>query len=350
MRLLPYASDSFRSMWRWLRQAGGIGTVRFRYEPRMQPQRSTSLWPLEADRPSWAEGSCVYGGGRCQSFLPWSTPMVGQGEVPCRSARLANPIWIKEYTVCVASIETAPDGAILASTLGESGLLHGRRTPGVSHSVYFLRRYDAQAIPSRFVHLKRCEETDGIEPDRRSAQSAIKSLENSRRLIRDGTTHVPIGCSRRTVWMRLESSMEILTWVIVAIGVLVGGPIMMFGFRNSDQKPVAFGQIGGALKQDWTRTGNIDFHAVAFESSSPQPLRLRVEEKRVTESAAGQDVVELRWRLATLQEGKELVVCWNARQTGLHYSTNPCSETTALVRAGSTAAAPSVPNGPKAAK
>jgi hypothetical protein len=141
--------------------------------------------------------------------------------------------------------------------------------------------------------------------------------------------------------------MEILTWVIVAIGVLVGVPIMMFGFRNTDQKPVAFGQIGGALKQDWKRTGNIDFHAVALESSSPQPLRLRVEEKRVTESAAGQDLVELRWRLATLQEGKELVVCWNARQTGLHYSTNPCSETTALVRAGSTAAAPSVPTVPR---
>jgi len=73
--------------------------------------------------------------------------------------------------------------------------------------------------------------------------------------------------------------MEILTWVIVAIGVLVGGPIMMFGFRNTDQKPVAFGQIGGALKQDWKRTGNIDFHAVALESSSPQPLRLRVEKR-----------------------------------------------------------------------
>ena len=246
MRLLPYASDSFRSMWRWLRQAGGIGTVRFRYEPRMQPQRSTSLWPLEADRPSWAEGSCVYGGGRCQSFLPWSTPMVGQGEVPCRSARLANPIWIKEYTVCVASIETAPDGAILASTMGESGLLRGRRTPGVSHSVYFLRRYDAQAIPSRFVHLKRCEETDGIEPDRRSAQSAIKSLENSRRLIRDGTTHVPIGCSRRTVWMRLESSMEILTWVIVAIGVLVGGAD--HDVRLSQQRPET-----GGVRSDWRR-------------------------------------------------------------------------------------------------
>src|SRR5713101_4568955 len=96
------------------------------------------------------------------------------------------------------------------------------------------------------------------------------------------------GCPYRMqpsdVWMSLESSMENLTWVIVAIGVLVGGLIMMFGFRKTDQKPVAFGQFDRALKQDWKRTGNIDFHASALESSSPQPLRLRVEEKRVTES------------------------------------------------------------------
>src|SRR5260370_38580888 len=117
--------------------------------------------------------------------------------------------------------------------------------------------------------------------------------------------------------------MENLTWVIVAIGALVGGLIMMFGFRKTDQKPVAFGQFDGALKQDWTRTGNIDFHASVLENSSPQPLRLRVEEKRVTESAVGQDIAELRCRLATLQEGKELGLCWNARQIGLHSSTSP---------------------------
>jgi hypothetical protein len=106
-----------------------------------------------------------------------------------------------------------------------------------------------------------------------------------------------------------------LTWVIGAIGALVGGPMTMLGVRNPGPKSLVFDQIAGALKQDWTRTGNIDFHASSLESSSPQPLRLRVEEKRVVESAAGQDIVELRWRLATLQEGKELVVCWNARQT-----------------------------------
>ena len=119
--------------------------------------------------------------------------------------------------------------------------------------------------------------------------------------------------------------MENLTWIIVIIGASVGGLIMTFGFRKSDKKPVPFGQIGGAVKQDWTRTGNIDFHASALESSSPQPLTLRVEEKRIRESAVGQEVVELRWRLATLEEGKELVVCWNANQTDRIYihSTSP---------------------------
>jgi hypothetical protein len=107
-----------------------------------------------------------------------------------------------------------------------------------------------------------------------------------------------------------------LTWVIVAIGALVGGPIIMFGYRRGDQNLLAFGQIHGVLKQDWTRTGNIEFQAVELdERSSPQPLRLLVEERRVTESAVGQNIAELRWRLATLEEGKQLVVYWNARQT-----------------------------------
>jgi hypothetical protein len=106
-------------------------------------------------------------------------------------------------------------------------------------------------------------------------------------------------------------------WVILAIavaGVIAGGLMMAFGFRKTERKPVAFAQIDGVLKQDWVRTGNIDFHAPALESAFPQPLTLRVEEKRVTENAMGQDVVELRWRLATLEEAKELVVCWNSRR------------------------------------
>ncbi len=108
--------------------------------------------------------------------------------------------------------------------------------------------------------------------------------------------------------------MEYVWGIVAIIGVVVGGLIMVFGFRKTQQQPSTFDHIDGVMKQDWTRTGNVDFHAAALESASPQPLTLRVEEKRITENAMGQDVVELRWRLATLEEAKELVVCWNARQ------------------------------------
>jgi hypothetical protein len=108
--------------------------------------------------------------------------------------------------------------------------------------------------------------------------------------------------------------MDNLAWVVVAIGVWTGGLIMVFGLRKAGKKPVP-DRIIGAVKQDWTPTGNIDFRAAAPASPYPQPIRLWVEENRITETAVGQHVVELRWRLATIEEGKELVICWNARQT-----------------------------------
>ena len=108
--------------------------------------------------------------------------------------------------------------------------------------------------------------------------------------------------------------MEAVVGIAVVIGIIAGILIIMFGIRKKEQRPAAFGHVDGVLKQDWTRTGNIDFHAGALESASPQPLTLRVEEKKITENPMGQDVIELRWRLATLEEAKEVVVCWNARQ------------------------------------
>ena len=89
---------------------------------------------------------------------------------------------------------------------------------------------------------------------------------------------------------------------------------MIFGLRKADKKPVP-GRLIGALKQDWTPTGNIDFRALTLESPPAPPFRLWVEENKIMETAVGQRVVELRWRLATIEEGKELVICWNARQT-----------------------------------
>jgi hypothetical protein len=112
----------------------------------------------------------------------------------------------------------------------------------------------------------------------------------------------------------MAEHVENLPWVIVAIGMLMGGPIMFVGFRSARKKS-APPRINRALKQDWTPTGNIDFHASTVEGSSPQPLRLWVEESQITESVVGQRIVELRWRPATMEEGKKVVICWKARQT-----------------------------------
>jgi hypothetical protein len=114
--------------------------------------------------------------------------------------------------------------------------------------------------------------------------------------------------------IKMAEHVENLPWVIVAIGMLMGGPIMLVGFRKAREKP-APRQINRTVRQDWAPTGNIDFHTSSAESSSPQPLRLWVEENKITESVVGQRIVELRWRPATIEEGKKLVVCWKARQT-----------------------------------
>jgi hypothetical protein len=119
-----------------------------------------------------------------------------------------------------------------------------------------------------------------------------------------------------------------LTWVILALGASFGVLIMFFGFRKADIKPQALGHPDGAVKEDWTRTGAIDFHRATYENSSLQPLRLWVEEKRIIESVVGQDVVQLRWRLATVEEGKELVVCWNNTKLTSPYDTRRARQIT----------------------
>jgi hypothetical protein len=100
--------------------------------------------------------------------------------------------------------------------------------------------------------------------------------------------------------------------VIAVIALAVAAAMIIYAVRKKDEKaPSSFGEVDGILKQDWATTGKIDFHVTALKSTSPQPLILRVEEMKIVENSVGEDVVQLRWRLATLEEAKELVVCWN---------------------------------------
>jgi hypothetical protein len=66
----------------------------------------------------------------------------------------------------------------------------------------------------------------------------------------------------------------------------------------------------GVVKRDWVPTGRIDFATNLNGNDNPdQPceFRLLVEERRIVESIAGNENLEIQWRLATLREAKTVV-------------------------------------------
>ena len=61
------------------------------------------------------------------------------------------------------------------------------------------------------------------------------------------------------------------------------------------------------VKRDWVPTGRIDFATKIDRGDDPtQPgeFKLLVEERRIIESVAGNEHLEIQWRLATLKEVK----------------------------------------------
>ena len=67
----------------------------------------------------------------------------------------------------------------------------------------------------------------------------------------------------------------------------------------------------GVVKHDWVPTGRIDFatHLNGNNEDADQPndFKLLVEERRIVESIAGNENLEIQWRLATLKEAKAVV-------------------------------------------
>ena len=73
----------------------------------------------------------------------------------------------------------------------------------------------------------------------------------------------------------------------------------------NDEKQMAY---QGVVKRDWVPTGRIDFATRnATESDRPTEFKLLLEERRIVESIAGCENLEIQWRLATLKEAKAVV-------------------------------------------
>lgn len=67
----------------------------------------------------------------------------------------------------------------------------------------------------------------------------------------------------------------------------------------------------GVVKRDWVATGRIDFatrlHGNTADAEQPSEFKLLVEERRIVESIAGNENLEIQWQLATLKEAKAVV-------------------------------------------
>jgi hypothetical protein len=67
----------------------------------------------------------------------------------------------------------------------------------------------------------------------------------------------------------------------------------------------------GVVKRDWVPTGRIDFatqlNGTPGDNEQPSEFKLLVEERRIVESIAGNENLEIQWRLATLKEAKAVV-------------------------------------------
>jgi hypothetical protein len=66
-------------------------------------------------------------------------------------------------------------------------------------------------------------------------------------------------------------------------------------------------KVKDVVKRDWVPTGRIDFATNLSGNDDPdQPseFRLLVEERRIIESIAGNENLEIQWRAATLKEAK----------------------------------------------
>jgi hypothetical protein len=70
----------------------------------------------------------------------------------------------------------------------------------------------------------------------------------------------------------------------------------------------------GVIKRDWVATGRIDFatsitgvRSNPEDYDQPAEFKLLVEERRIVESLAGNENLEVQWRLANLREAKAVV-------------------------------------------
>ena len=101
-------------------------------------------------------------------------------------------------------------------------------------------------------------------------------------------------------------------WIVLVLIAVAVTAIVVFPFVVTRMEVQKKTNPQGVVKHDWLPTGRIDF-ATRLEDVNDQnkdktgEFKLLVEEHRVVESIAGNENLEIQWRLATLSEAKAVV-------------------------------------------
>src|SRR6516162_5735188 len=96
--------------------------------------------------------------------------------------------------------------------------------------------------------------------------------------------------------------------VVTAVGILAILYYVRITQNVETEKKI---KLQGVVKYDWRPTGRIDFTARFGDvgdqnKDKPGEFKLLVEERRIVESIAGNENLEIQWRLATLSEAKDV--------------------------------------------
>ncbi len=100
-------------------------------------------------------------------------------------------------------------------------------------------------------------------------------------------------------------------WIVVALIASLLAYWLVIQFRQMT-KGHKNARHQGVVKHDWLPTGCINFATrldAATEQNKEQQdeFKLLIEERRIVESIAGNENLEIQWRLATLSEAKAVV-------------------------------------------
>jgi type II secretory pathway component PulK len=101
-------------------------------------------------------------------------------------------------------------------------------------------------------------------------------------------------------------------WIVLVLIAVAVAAIVAFPFVVTQMEVQKKTNPQGVVKHDWLATGRIDF-ATRLEDINDQSkdktgeFKLLVEERRIVESIAGNENLEIQWRLATLSEAKAVV-------------------------------------------